>query len=121
MTTPTKFGFTSNGPGVNQRTRHGRNICTAPVTFNAPRTAEAIAGDLQLDELSWQENALCAEVDGELFFPEKGCSAREAKSICRRCEVQDECLDYALREGLDHGVWGGTSERERRLLKRGAA
>lgn len=76
---------------------------------------------LLLNHEQWMDDALCAEVDAELFFPEKGCSVRDPKSICRRCEVQDECLDYALREGLDHGVWGGTSERERRLLKKGAA
>lgn len=70
---------------------------------------------------AWMDFALCVEVDTELFFPEKGCSPREPKSICRRCEVQVECLGYALRNGIEYGVWGGTSERERRLLKKGAA
>ena len=69
----------------------------------------------------WMDFALCTEVDAELFFPEKGGSTREPKSICRRCEVQSECLNYALRNGIEHGVWGATSERERRLLKKGLA
>jgi WhiB family redox-sensing transcriptional regulator len=61
----------------------------------------------------WDDAALCAQVDGEIFFPEVGGSSRAAKRVCGRCEVQQECLDYALRNDLRHGVWGGMSERER--------
>jgi WhiB family redox-sensing transcriptional regulator len=42
----------------------------------------------------------------------------EAKVVCRRCDVRDECLQWALESGQDHGVWGGLSEDERRTLKR---
>jgi WhiB family transcriptional regulator, redox-sensing transcriptional regulator len=69
------------------------------------------------DEQDWQGSALCAQIDPELFFPEKGCSAREAKSICGGCVVRAECLDYALAHDERFGVWGGLSERERRALK----
>jgi WhiB family redox-sensing transcriptional regulator len=42
-----------------------------------------------------------------------------ARRICASCPVQHECLEYALRNRIDHGVWGGCSERERRrILKR---
>ncbi len=67
----------------------------------------------------WQDRALCAQVDSEMFFPEKGGSTREAKSVCARCEVKDECLSYALENGERFGIWGGLSERERRRLQRG--
>lgn len=64
--------------------------------------------------------ALCVEVDtGDLFYPEKGSSTRDAKAICRRCEAVDDCLDYALEHKLYNwwdGVWGGTSPRERKAL-----
>lgn len=50
----------------------------------------------EVEELSWQERALCAETDPESFFPEKGGSTREAKRICGTCEVRRECLEYAL-------------------------
>lgn len=60
--------------------------------------------------------ALCAQVDPELFFPEKGGSTREAKRICRRCPIRDACLEYALVNGERFGIWGGQSERERRRL-----
>ena len=76
--------------------------------------------DMDGGELSWQENALCAQTDPEAFFPEKGGSTREAKRICVRCEVRAECLDYALAHDERFGIWGGLSERERRRLKRRA-
>jgi len=71
-------------------------------------------------DLSWLDQARCLEVDATLHFPEKGGSTREAKLICRGCEVREQCLEYAL-EHSEAGVWGGMSERERRKLKREAA
>jgi WhiB family redox-sensing transcriptional regulator len=66
---------------------------------------------------SWRDQALCAEVDPELFFPEQGASPRDAKRICRGCPVRGECLDYAAEHGL-LGVWGGTTAQERRQMRR---
>jgi len=71
-------------------------------------------------DLSWLDQAACLEVGTEFHFPEKGGSAREAKLLCRGCEVRERCLEYAL-EHSEAGIWGGMSERERRRLKRGAA
>jgi WhiB family transcriptional regulator, redox-sensing transcriptional regulator len=70
------------------------------------------------DEADWTERAVCAQTDPEAFFPEKGGSTREAKQVCKGCEVSDECLDYALDHDERFGIWGGLSERERRKLKR---
>lgn len=64
----------------------------------------------------WRERALCREVGMELFFPVKGESNRPAKSICARCVVVAECLEDALRSGMNFGVWGGMSVRERQRL-----
>lgn len=69
-------------------------------------------------DLTWQERALCKETDPDAFHPEKGGSTREAKRICGRCEVRDECLEYALAHDERHGIWGGKSERERKKLRR---
>jgi WhiB family redox-sensing transcriptional regulator len=74
--------------------------------------------DPAVEEMSWQERALCAQTDPESFFPEKGGSTREAKRICISCEVKDDCLEYALANDERFGIWGGLSERERRRLKR---
>jgi WhiB family redox-sensing transcriptional regulator len=70
--------------------------------------------------LPWQEEALCAQTDPEAFFPEKGGSTREAKRVCGRCDVRNDCLEYALAHDERFGIWGGLSERERRRLKRRA-
>lgn len=71
--------------------------------------------------LAWQAQALCAQTDPEAFFPEKGGSTREAKSVCSRCEVRSQCLEYALKNDERFGIWGGLSERERRRIKRSLA
>ncbi len=48
------------------------------------------------DDRAWQDQANCLGVDPDLFFPERGASTREAKEVCRGCEVRQQCLDYAL-------------------------
>lgn len=77
-----------------------------------------IGPDLAELDASWREYALCAQADPEAFFPEKGGSVAEAKRVCARCPVQAACLDYALRNNERFGVWGGTSEPERRRMLR---
>lgn len=78
---------------------------------------------------SWQEEAACRApgVDPELFFPvgETGPALdliRQAKAVCARCPVIDQCREYALRAGEPDGVWGGmtTSERQRARRRRRA-
>lgn len=69
----------------------------------------------------WRERANCQGTDGDVFFPEKGGSNREAKRICSRCDVRTECLENALATDERYGILGGLSERERRALKRRAA
>lgn len=69
-------------------------------------------------DLSWQAKARCLEVDPEIFFPERGGSSKAARAVCTQCEVRVECLRYALRNREQFGIWGGTSERERRKLRR---
>ena len=51
-----------------------------------------------------------------LFFPSDGVGVEVAKRICADCPMRVRCLDYALDNRIDHGVWGGTSERERRRI-----
>jgi WhiB family redox-sensing transcriptional regulator len=53
------------------------------------------------------------------FFPSDGIGVEAAQAVCTRCPVRVECLEYALTNRLDHGVWGGASERQRhRILRR---
>ncbi|MFI2507678.1 WhiB family transcriptional regulator [Streptomyces sp. NPDC018972] len=72
---------------------------------------------------NWRERAACRTEDPDLFFP-IGTSGpalmqtEQAKAVCRRCPVREQCLQWALDTGQSIGVWGGTSETERRALKR---
>ncbi|WP_298182693.1 WhiB family transcriptional regulator [Saccharomonospora sp.] len=71
----------------------------------------------------WRHHAACRDEDPELFFPvsDMGPGAQQtaqAKAVCARCPVREECLRYALDNGLDYGIFGGLTERERRDLLR---
>ena len=73
--------------------------------------------------MDWRHRSACLDEDPELFFPIGNTGPailqiEEAKQVCRRCEVREQCLAWALEAGQDHGVWGGLSEDERRALKR---
>lgn len=70
------------------------------------------------DPRDWQDGALCAQTDPELWFPGVGEPAIPAKRICAVCPVREACLDYALAAGPRiYGIWGGTTEKERRQLR----
>lgn len=76
--------------------------------------------------MDWRHNAACLTEDPELFFPIGNTGPalvqiEEAKAVCRRCDVADACLRWAIESGQDSGVWGGMSEDERRALKRRTA
>lgn len=71
-----------------------------------------------IDDQEWQASALCAQVGGDLWFPERGGDFLEAKRICQQCPVRVECLEYALAHDERFGLWGGLSERGRREIKK---
>lgn len=68
-------------------------------------------------DLDWQDFAKCSTEDTSLFFPERGASTKEAKAVCQACIVREDCLEYALVHEK-HGIWGGTSERERQRIRK---
>ena len=76
---------------------------------------------------NWRNAAACLGMDTDLFFPieviggPKGISGEKdrteaAKKICAGCQVQADCLDYALENEEEYGVFGGTTPGERRNL-----
>jgi WhiB family redox-sensing transcriptional regulator len=71
---------------------------------------------------NWRDTAACRHTDPELFFPigETGPALRlidKAKRICQTCPVRAPCLAWALDQGVASGVWGGTTEDERRAMR----
>ncbi|MFI1167448.1 WhiB family transcriptional regulator [Streptomyces sp. NPDC020801] len=72
---------------------------------------------------NWRDHAACRQEDPDLFFPigttgPALLQTEQAKAVCRRCPVSEQCLEWALNTDQTIGVWGGTSETERRALKR---
>lgn len=75
---------------------------------------------------SWVDRAACHGEDPDMFFEvaDSECAldrTHEALRVCARCPVAAECLRWALSTGQAHGVWGGTTPRQRRLLRRAAS
>ncbi len=64
----------------------------------------------------WMDQARCRDIHPEVFFPHDGAGVEVAQRICAICPVRAECLEHALVNGVEHGVWGGFSERGRRQL-----
>ena len=92
-----------------------------PINISASTMDDRTVSDRVEDELSWQEDALCAQTGPEFFFPAPGSSTREAKRLCGACEGREACLQYALTHDERFGVWGGLSEKERQDLRRDAS
>ena len=75
------------------------------------------------DTDNWRETALCRDTDPDLFFPVGTtgpalAQIEAAKAVCRQCPALEECLEFALATNQEAGVWGATSEEERRVLRK---
>ena len=66
----------------------------------------------------WMAEGNCRDESPSVFFPSDGVGVEVARRVCASCPVKGDCLEYALANGIDHGVWGGASERERRRIAR---
>jgi WhiB family redox-sensing transcriptional regulator len=78
---------------------------------------------LTIERDDWRDVASCRDTDPDLFFPvgTTGPAIEQienAKAVCRECPALVPCLEYALTTNQDSGVWGGTSEEERRKLRK---
>jgi WhiB family transcriptional regulator, redox-sensing transcriptional regulator len=75
------------------------------------------------ERTNWRDHAACRGLDPDLFFPVSSSGAsltdiEAAKRVCQRCPVRTPCLHWALDLGQVSGIWGGTTEEERRALRR---
>jgi WhiB family redox-sensing transcriptional regulator len=82
--------------------------------MSAPRVPERVwaTGDPE-----WAARGACRDVDPETLFV-AGAAQHKAKTICLGCPVRFDCLADALDSRTEFGVWGGMTERERRVLLR---
>lgn len=74
-------------------------------------------------ELKWREDAACKGVDPNIFVPSLGRgdgrnTYKEARTYCSQCSVVNDCLNYALKVNMEFGMFGGTTPRQRRSLKK---
>ena len=74
-------------------------------------------------DYTWRQRAICRDTDPELFFPvgstgQALLQIARAKEVCCECPVKHECLEFAIETNQDTGIWGGTSEEERRQIRR---
>ncbi len=63
---------------------------------------------------AWMQEGACRDASGVNFFPEAWEDWGAARAVCATCPVISECAAYALADASLHGIWGGTSERQRR-------
>ncbi len=71
-----------------------------------------------LDERPWAVFSACREADPTIFFASTRDNERAALVVCATCTVKDDCLDFAFNSRERFGVWGGTTERERKRMMR---
>ena len=95
-----------------------------PAKSDKPSEGRVVAKvPLRCPDDDWRRRGACRDENPELHFP-IGTSGpallqvEQAKAVCRRCSVTDDCLAWALAKNQEFGVWGGMSEEERRALKR---
>ncbi len=74
------------------------------------------------DDHSWRDDAACRNIDPVLFFPvgTAGDAAEETRAaiaLCRRCPVSEQCLEFAMVTNQRDGIWGATSEDDRRRMR----
>ena len=86
-------------------------------------TFVALTADAFSSSMDWRKEARCRDTDPGLFFPvgTTGLAVEQienAKAVCNECACRDACLEFALSTNQDTGVWGGTSEEERRVIRR---
>lgn len=69
--------------------------------------------------IEWMSRGACRGVTRDIFFPDSDqLVSSTAKRLCGRCDVRDECLQYALDQRIEFGIWGGLTEEQRRSIDR---
>jgi WhiB family redox-sensing transcriptional regulator len=88
-----------------------------------PRSKERALSLAQVKGENWRQRAACRRADPDLFFPVGPAGpaltqVTQAKRLCLACSVRRDCLDWAMRNGIQHGIWGGLTEDDRVSIRR---
>lgn len=81
---------------------------------------------IQIDVPAWYKDAPCAEVGGNVWFPESRAledgevrmSAKPAMEMCAKCRFKDVCRELAVTDHINWGIWGGTTPKQRVAIRR---
>lgn len=88
-----------------------------------PISAELQLIRLKVNEAKWMKRGACRGNPPDIWHPDDEdrnaqIAYRTARTICDACPVKEDCLEYALANNIDHGMWGGHTPRERRRIRR---
>lgn len=95
-----------------------RAIPSGKTINQPPAPLEKLIGEIGVAQVGWMNRGACRGLDPNLFFPIYEKDEAVPKEVCSTCPVRIECLEYSLERREDHGIWGGTTEKERRRLRR---
>jgi len=106
------------GTGTGREKCVEENVSVNTQTIAMPRASRDAA-----EPKTWRNSAACRDTEPDLFFPvgQTGpaiAHIASARAVCMTCAVSKECLEYALMTNQDAGIWGGTTEDERRKIRR---
>ena len=103
--------------------QHVNEVTKSLESYRKAPVALTLTSDVSSHAAEWRDRAACRSTDPDLFFPVGTTGPaisqiESAKAVCRTCPSLDPCLEFALATNQDSGVWGATSEEERRKLRR---
>jgi hypothetical protein len=88
------------------------------LVFDVPTLTDDQRAELTAHVLDgWQGMGACRSTGDDTWFPEPGHATVTALDVCGFCPVRRSCLAYALADDEDYGVWGGTTEVQRDVLR----
>lgn len=101
-------------------TTHNKRTATAGSRGNYDYMQLLSEFSLVMQTFDWMQDAACRGRKDVDFFPEIGYNGKapQAVRLCHICPVREDCLDFAIVNDIDYGIWGGTNPRERRSLRR---
>lgn len=64
----------------------------------------------------WIDRVACTPADEHIMFSELASKVAKAKAICASCPVAAQCLEFAINDNIEFGIFGGTTPAERKVL-----